>query len=148
MRFNRIIALALTVACLCECFGITASAETVSTNSFINDVSPLYEIADSSYSKLDIVGTSAECKSQAFGVNAVKITVQQTLQKYSGWFWIWDDVDGASWTRTENRSSVLLTNTKSGLSSGTYRVESVFILTDKNGKTETIMVYSGEKKIP
>lgn len=147
MRFRQIIASVLTAACLCTCFATTVSAKTVSTFSLVNSVSPLYDIADSAYSELDIVGTSAECQSQAFGVNAAKITVEQTLQKYSGWFWIWDDVDGASWTRTENRSSVRLSNTKSGLTSGTYRVKSVFKLTDKNGKTETITVYSSEKKV-
>lgn len=147
MRFRKIIASVLTAACLCTCFTMTVSAKTVSRFSLVNSVSPLYDIADSAYSELDIVGTSAECQSQAFGVNAAQITVEQTLQKYSGWFWIWDDVDGASWTRTENRSSVSLSNTKSGLTSGTYRVKSVFALIDKDGKTETITVYSSEKKV-
>lgn len=113
MRLKQIVASMLTAACLCTCFATNASAETVSTFSLVNSASPLYEIADSAYSELDIVGTSAECKSQAFAVNAVKITVEQTLQKYSGWFWIWNDVDNASWTRTENGSSVRLSNTKS-----------------------------------
>ena len=147
MRLKQIVASMLTAACLCTCFATNASAETVSTFSLVNSASPLYEIADSAYSELDIVGTSAECKSQAFAVNAVKITVEQTLQKYSGWFWIWNDVDNASWTRTENGSSVRLSNTKSGLTSGTYRVKSVFTLTDKNGKVETITDYSDEQNI-
>lgn len=95
MRFRQIIASALTAACLCTCFTTTVSAKTVSTFSIVNSASPLYDIADSAYSELDIVGTSAECKSQAFGVNVAQITVEQTLQKYSGWFWIWNDVDGA-----------------------------------------------------
>lgn len=147
MRFKRIIAAALTVTCLWTCFGSTVSAETISTYSLVNGVSLLYDIADSVYSELNIVGTKAECKSQASGVNTAKITVEQTLQKYSGWFWIWDDVDGASWTRTENRSSVRLSNTKSGLTGGTYRVKSVFTLIDKNGKTEKLTIYSDEQKI-
>lgn len=147
MRFRQIVASALTVACLCTCFTTTVSAKTVSTFSLVNGVSPLYDIAKSAYSKLYIVGTSAECKSQADGVDTVKITIVQTLQKYSGWFWIWDDVDGASWTRTENRSSVNLSNTKIGLTSGTYRVKSVFTLTDKNGKTETLTIYSNEVSV-
>ncbi|MGN0683976.1 MAG: hypothetical protein ACI4JY_09900 [Oscillospiraceae bacterium] len=29
-------------------------------------------------------------------VNAVSITVEQTLEKYSGWFRIWNNLDGAS----------------------------------------------------
>ncbi len=147
MRFKRIIAAALTVACLCTCFGLIASAETISTYSLVNGVSPLYDIADNLFSDLNIIGTTAECKSQAYGVSAVKITVEQTLQKYSGWFWFWDDVDGALWTKTENRGSIRLLSTKSGLANGKYRVKSVFTLTDKNGKTETITVYSDEKSV-
>lgn len=147
MRFRQIVASALTAACLCACFATTASAENVSTLSLVNSVSPLYDIARSAYSELNIVGTKAECVSKASGDNTAKITVEQTLQKYSGWFWIWDDVDGASWTRTENRSSVSLSNTKSGLTSGTYRVKSVFKLTDKNGKTEKLTVYSDGQTI-
>lgn len=147
MRFRQIIASVLTVTCLCTCFATTVSAKTVSTFSLVNSVSPLYDIARSAYSELNIVGTKAECVSKVSGDNTAKITVEQTLQTYSGWFWIWDDVDGASWTRTENRSSVSLSNTKSGLTSGTYRVKSVFTLIDKNGKMKTITVYSSEQKV-
>lgn len=147
MKLRRIIATVLTVACLCTFFGATASAETVTTYSLVGGISPLYDIADNVYSELEITGTKAECVSRAGGVNTVKITVEQTLQKYSGWFWICNNVDGASWTRTENRGSICLVSTKGGLTSGTYRVKSVFTLTDKNGKTETIAVYSSEQKV-
>lgn len=34
-----------------------------------------------------------------------------------------------------------------GFTNSTYRVKSVFALTDKNGKTEAITVYSNEKSI-
>ena len=148
MCFKQIIALVLTVACLCStCFVTTVSAETISTHSLVSSVSPLYDIADSVYSDLYIIGNKAECKSQVFGVNASKITVEQTLQKYSGWFWIWNNVDGASWSKTVSSSSAQLFNTKSGLTSGKYRVKIVCILTDRNGKTETVTVYSDEKKV-
>lgn len=36
---------------------------------------------------------------------------------------------------------------KQHLSSGKYRLKTVFTLTDKNGKTETITVYSDEKSV-
>lgn len=147
MWFKRLLASVLFAACLCTSFSTTAFAETATTNTFDSGISTLYDIAKNVYSELNIVGTKAECVSQTDGVNTIMITVEQTLQKYSGWFWIWDNVDGASWTKTENRSSISLTNTKSGLTSGTYRVKSVFTLTDKNGATETITVYSDEKKI-
>lgn len=145
--FKRICVSVLAAVCVCTCFSVTAAADTNTIYSLVGSVSPLYDIAQKVYSELYLVGTQAQCVSRADGVNAVKITVEQTLQKYSGWFWIWDNVDGASWTRTENKNSVRLSNTKSGLTSGTYRVKSVFTLTDKNGKTETITVYSGEKTV-
>ncbi|MCM1062204.1 MAG: hypothetical protein NC452_18220 [Eubacterium sp.] len=149
MRFKRIFACALIAACLCTCPVAAVSAKTVSTYSIADtdSIAPLYDIAANASSELTVTGTKAECVSKAFGDNTAKISVEQTLQKYSGWFWIWDDVDGASWTRTENSSSIRLSNTKSGLTSGTYRVKSVFTLTDKNGKTETITVYSDEAAV-
>ena len=145
MKFKQILASVLTVACLFTCFTATASAKNVSTYAIGDTASPQYEIASSAYSTLNFIGTTAECISSATGANTAKITVVQTLQKYSGWFWIWDDV--ASWTKTANSSSIFLGNTKSGLSSGKYRVKSVFTLTDKNGKTETLTIYSDTEKI-
>lgn len=147
MRLKRIIASVLSTICLSTGVSVAAYAQTSEPYSIIGGISPYYNIAGNVYSQLNIVGTKAECLSQAEGVNVAKITVEQTLEKYSGWFWIWNDVDGASWTRTENRSSVRLSNTKTGLTSGTYRVKSVFTLTDKSGKAETITVYSDEQKI-
>lgn len=130
MWYKRMLASALCAVCLCTELGVTASAETVSTYSFAGSVSPLYEIADNARSELNIVGTTAECKSQADGSNTAKITVVQTLEKYSGWFWIWNNVDGAAWTKTVNGSSTSLANTKSGLAGGKYRVKSVFAFTN------------------
>lgn len=149
MWFKRICASVLAAVCVCTCFSVTATADTNTNTTYsqVGSVSPLYDIAKSVCSKLTLSGTTAQCVSQAFGDNVVKITVEQTLQKYSGWFWIWNDVNGASWSKTINGSSAQLFNTKNGLTSGTYRVKSVFTLTDKNGKTETITVYSGEKTV-
>lgn len=145
MRIKQILASVLTVACLFTCFTATASAKSNSTYAVGDTASPLYEIANSTFSALGFVGTTAECMSQASGLDTVKITVVQTLQKYSGWFWIWDDV--ATWSKTENRSTISFTNKKSGLSSGKYRVKSVFTLTNSSGKTETLTVYSDTEKI-
>lgn len=83
MHFKQIIVSVLTAACLCTCFATTVSAKTVSTYSPVNVVSPLYDIANSVYSELNIVGTKAECVSKVSGDNIAKITVEQTLQKYS-----------------------------------------------------------------
>ena len=145
MRFKKIIASVLTVACLFTCFTATASAKNNSTYSAGDTASPLYKIATSVSSTLGFTGTTAYCVSQADGINTVQITVVQTLQKYSGWFWIWDDV--TSWTKTVNLNSLHLSSSKSGLSSGKYRVKSVFTLTDKNGKTETLTIYSSTESI-
>ena len=145
MRFKRILASVLTVACLFTCFTATASAQATSTYAADPGISPLYDIATSVSSNIMFIGTMAECVSQGSGFNTVKITVVQTLQKYSGWFWIWDDV--ASWTKTVNSSSINFGNTKSGLTSGKYRVKSVFTLTNTSGKTETLTIYSETEKI-
>ena len=147
MRFKQILASVLTVACLFTCFTATASAQDASTYSTDYGIAPIYNIATSVSSTLNFIGTTAECESQADGIDTVKITVVQTLQKYSGWFWIWNDVDGATWTRTENRNTINLMNTKSGLPSGKYRVKSVFTLTNSSGKTETLTIYSDTEKI-
>ena len=57
------------------------------------------------------------------------------------------NISGAEWTKTVNYSTTTLSSTKSGLDSGTYRVKSVFELTDQNGETETITLYSDEVTI-
>lgn len=72
---------------------------------------------------------------------------EQTLEKYSGWFWVWNNVDCAVWSKTVNSNSIRLVNTKSGLTSGKYRMKSVFTLTNKQGKTEKITVYSDERSV-
>lgn len=131
---------------LSACLNIQASAE--SAYFFMDSsVSPYYENANNPISSLRISGNTAYCTSTTDGTDVVKITVEQTLEKHSGWFWIWDTVDGASWTKTVNKSTISFSNTKSGLSSGTYRVKSVFTLTSTSGKTETFTIYSEEKTV-
>lgn len=140
------IAIFLSAVCLCTSFSASAFAET--EDSFIIDeVAPAYEIGTNPTSRLSINGKSATCTSRADGVDAVSITVEQTLEKYSGWFTIWNDVDDASWTKYINGDSINVSNTKSGLSTGTYRLKSVFTLKNSSGKTETITIYSKEAKV-
>ena len=110
-----------------------------------NAASPAYEIGHDPTSVLTIYGTTATCLSKING-QSVKITAEQTLEKYWG-LWIWTSVDGANWTKTVNSSTLTMSNTKSGLASGTYRLKTVFTLTDSSGKSETITVYSSEKAI-
>lgn len=145
MKLKRTMAMVLSAFCLFTTVGTVAYAETVSNPDY--GVSPAYEYADSVSSRLYISEQTATCRSDADGCNVVSITVEQTLEKHSGWFWIWNSVDGANWTKTVNLNSISMSNTKSGLSSGTYRLKSVFTLTSSSGKTETITVYSEEKTI-
>lgn len=143
MSLKRIAVLFMTVFCLGSILCVSAYASTSTANS---DISLAYEYADNPLSRLTINGQTAYCVSQTDG-DAVSITVTQTLEKYSGWFWIWNEVDGAKWSRTVNDNSIRLSNTKSGLDSGTYRLKSVFTLTNSSGKTETVTVYSEEEKV-
>lgn len=147
MRIKRVLASFLTVICLFTCFTVPASAKNVSSPSIGDTASPMYQIADSLGSTLNFIGNTAEFVSSVYAGTAVKITIKQTLQKYSGWFWIWNDVDGESWTKITYSNTTYMRNTKSGLSSGKYRLKSEFTLVDGNGKTEELTVYSSTKSI-
>lgn len=96
---------------------------------------------------LTISGNNASCYSRysSVGNDASKVVVTQSLEK-QGFFWTWSKVAG-EWTKTSDGSSMALTNTVDGLSKGTYRVKTVFTVTDKNGKEETIPLYSTTEKV-
>ncbi len=146
MVLKKIMAVLLAAVGLCMSLSVSVSAEAIYP--FIDSVvSPAYVIANNPVSKLNISGKTAYCTSTTDGANAVSITVEQTLEKYSGWLWMWDDVDGARWTKTVNIKTISVSNIKSELSSGTYRLKSIFTLTSLDGKSETITVYSEEKTI-
>lgn len=145
MRIKKMTVSLVTALLLCLNLGVVSYADTVVP--FENSgISLAYEIANSCTAYLDIANSTAECTSIAKGTDAVSITVTQTLQKHWG-LWIWTDVKDASWSKTVDDDSICLSNSKSGLDSGTYRVKSVFTLTDKNGKRETITVYSSEQAV-
>lgn len=145
MQIKKVIASLAASICLFANSGVAAYAET--TTSFVDDgISLMYEIADNLTSELDIADRTAYCVSKATSKDAVSITVTQTLQKYWG-LWIWNSVDGAEWTKTVDRNSINVSNSIGGLDNGKYRLKSVFTLTDKNGKSETITVCSSEQKI-
>lgn len=146
MSLKKIIAAILCTSSLCASLAVPTSAET--THPYIDDdISLAYEIATTPTSILTISSKTASCKSSVHSKTKVEITVEHTLEKYSGLLWIWSDVDGASWTKTANSTSVTLTSTKSGLDSGTYRLRSEFTLVDSDGETETFTIYSDEKKV-
>lgn len=145
MRFKKAITSLAVLLCLCTNFSATAYAGTVA-QPLDYGISLTYEIAQSPSVTLTIENKTAYCTSLTTGFNAASISVTQTLQKYWG-LWIWNDVKDASWSDHVNAGSIYLSTSKSGLDSGTYRVKSVFTLTDKDGKSETITIYSTEKKI-
>ena len=141
---KKLISLLLSVAVsILTC--VTAFAAVPARNN--DQVAPCYEITRETVVTLTISGTSGKCESLVKGYSDVsQIVIEQTLQK-QGLFWIWSDVDGASWTKTFYSSAAKVTNTKSGLDSGTYRLKTVFKLTASDGTTETITAYSDESNI-
>lgn len=145
MQLKKIMVSLGALVCLCANFSAVVYADT-STQFSNYGVSLLYEIANSPSATLSIADGTANCVSSTTGTNATSITVTQTLQKHWG-LWIWTDVKDAKWTRQVDRNSICLSTSKSGLEGGTYRVKSVFTLTDKNGKSETITIYSAEKTV-
>lgn len=144
MKIKQIIAAVMSAITLGTATVSVASAAT--TPFGYEAATPWYQIASSCKSQLQISGTTATCTSSADGATAVKITAEQTLEKYWG-LWIWTEVDNAKWSKTVNVNSISMTNKKSGLGSGTYRLKTTFTLTNSAGKTETITVYSDEKVI-
>lgn len=128
---------------LCFSFPVTSSAETVSHNVLL----PYYEKASEAKSELIINGTTATCKSTLRGdPDVTKIVAVQTLEK-QGFLWSWGTYDDTEWTKTVYSNTLTMSNTKTGLSGGKYRLKTVFTLTDKQNKTETITVYSDEKTV-
>ncbi len=146
MQFKKILVSLGVLLCFCTSFSAVAYADM--TTPFPDyGISVLYEIANTPKSTLSIDNGTAHCLSSTAGINTANIKVTQTLQK-QGFLWIWTNVKGASWSKQVTGDTIRLSNTKSGLGSGKYRVKSVFTLTDRNGENETITIYSNEIKVP
>lgn len=143
MQLKPIIGAVLSAALLC---GRPVARTTAAVAEPYSIVAPLYEIAGNAWCDLTICSSTANCRSSVDNSSAVKITAEQYLQK-QGFLWIWSTYDGAEWTKTVYTDSLAMSNTKTGLSSGKYRLKTIFTLTDKQGKTETITVYSDEKSV-
>lgn len=141
MQLKKILTSVLSAVVLCATPVTQAAAAAAEPYSI---VSPLYEIADGAWAELSFSGSSAICRSVAKTQNAVKITAVQTLER-QGFLWIWSTY-GDPWTKTVYANSITMSNTKS-VSGGKYRLKTVFTLTDSQGKTETITVYSSEKSV-
>ncbi len=133
----------LAILLLCFSLPVRASANTVS----FSMAQPYFEKANDARSELSLSGTTVVCESYIMGnPDVVEITATQYLQK-QGFLWIWSTYDGAEWTKTVYSNTLVMSNTKTGLSGGKYRLKTVFTLTDNQGKAETITVYSDEKSV-
>ena len=107
--------------------------------------SPAYSYTNDCSSNLSISGTTATCTSYVTGYynKTTKIVVNQTLQKQNSsgnWEYVY------SWYDTIYNYYGSLTNTKSSLSSGTYRLKTVATVYAGTAN-ETITKYSNEKTI-
>lgn len=113
-------------------------------NIVIGEIAPAYIDVSQATSTLTISGTTASCVSYIKSPNATSISVSQCLYKVSGS--TLTPVKDAQWSTVEKSTSVTFTNTKSGLGSGTYRLETVF--TVHIGRvSESVTVYSNDVTI-
>lgn len=96
-------------------------------------------------SGLSISNKTATCTSSYAGADGecASIKIVQTLEKHS-WLFFWDPISENTKTYY-NTDDVYFKNYKYNLESGTYRVKSVFTVTLKDGRSETVTVYSGER---
>lgn len=146
LQIKKIIALVFSAVIIGSCLSVVSYAEDLSPI-IVDEEKMQYENVRSLCNSLTISSTTAYCDSICTGFNnVVQISVVQTLQKFWG-LWIWDDVNGASWQDTSMTNEIDMSTSKSGLSSGTYRLKSVFTLRTQNGQTETITIYSSEETI-
>lgn len=135
---KKLLSLLLAVVLL---FGMTGTVS--ATNISTYDLS-----GDSKFSVLVINNKTATCKSiyASLAEDCSSITAVQTLEKHS-WFIFWDTVGDECKTTVTNKSDLSFTNYKYNLDSGTYRVKTVFTVVLKDGRSESVTVYSGEEKV-
>ena len=142
---KKLLSLVLSAVMLLSCFCVYASAY----DSYYEEEIIAEDIASAiKSSSLIISGTTATCKSSYDDTDSSIYSVKavQTLEKHwaLGLFFKYNN---AEWEKTVYTDSLSMTNTESGLVSGTYRLKTTFTVTFTNGSTETIDVYSGEKTI-
>lgn len=127
---------------------IIAVASCLSVSVYADEVSTLDLFSAAKYSRLTISGTTATCKSgYDDAIVMPTITAVQTLEKHWAFGIFFAVDDDSSWTKTVNNAAVLsMTSTKSSLPSGTYRLRTDFTTISSSGQSETVPVYSAEKK--
>lgn len=121
------------------------SATTTSYAAVIPPDSPAYSYTNDCNVDLAISNREATCKSSLTGYynTTTSIIITQTLQKKNSNN-AWDDV--CNWSTTIDNFKGSLTSTKSSLSSGTYRLKTVFTVY-AGSASETITKYSKNKTI-
>lgn len=98
-----------------------------------------YSYTTSATSTLYISSGTAACKSKARGkASATKIEAVQYLEKKSGSKWY--VVTDGTWTDSVNDSLLIVSNNKSGLTSGTYRVRTVFTVYSGSNSEEVTAI--------
>lgn len=140
MKFFRIVFIILSATIMMTSLSVSVYADNYG---FAGSISPFYAIPQTVRSTLSISNNTATCLSKASGSEIAHVTVVQTLEYRQGSEWY--PVDGASWGKSANSTSISFSNSKSNLSSGTYRVKSEFTFVDLDGDTETVIEYSSEK---
>lgn len=145
MRLKKFLC-ALAAALLCMALPITAYAEAETTDSYAEEIVPMYEDYLDQYSSLTVSRNNATCECSAKGDASIvaSISVVMTLQK-SGLFG-YSDVKDVKWSKSVDSNSISLSGSKSGLSNGTYRVKAVFTVTTKDGDTSSFTKYSSTAK--
>lgn len=126
-------------------FSGTVYAENDQDTRIVESVQPRYAYTTSIVSSLTISGTTATCKSSAWGKDGVtKIEATQYLEKKISKD-NWDPIDHWSASVIGNTLEGM-TNTESNLSNGTYRLRTVFVVYMDNA-SETLEKISSEKTI-
>ena len=144
---KRFIATLLACVMASSVFTIASFADNETSEYVKEEIVLDYVLVQDAGNSLTISGTTATCNSYVKGNSTVtNVTATQTLEK-QGFLWSWSDVSGATWTKTVSGKNLTLGKEKSGLTSGTYRLRTVFTLTSSNGSTETITIYSREVTI-
>lgn len=108
---------------------------------------PQYNYTNWCSSELSFSGSKATCTSEARGYlnTTTQIDFEQTLQKLN-YLGGWSSVDNAHWTDTVYYYKGSVTNSKSSLSGGTYRLKTEFTVY-AGSNYETIIDYSTEETL-
>jgi hypothetical protein len=84
-------------------------------------ITPFYLYTGAVTNSLIITNNTASCHSVITGLSSItRIEATQYLQRWNGSRWV--NVENAVWSDSVNGRRLSMTNTRSNLSSGTYRV--------------------------